>query len=631
MLSAMSSMSSRSSRVQFEEDNDDDDNSSISIVLDELDNDNLNLNHDFLEEELSQLQEKTRSALKTSWNRVEKLQQEGVETSEKLAELEQHVQLLKNNNGVKSDKRSSFKRNSEPPGGSSRNLNYNHNDENDEDNTSFNMHGSGRLQDSFSMMQSGTTNMDDSFVASISSFARTGRKQKRRSTCHGRVELSANAAPHLQSYAKIMEQEKEESLRELTEEFRRKQNAMETLQRTTVIQQDTCQQLQQELDALQLNTPDGLAKLHHGVKEKEAFVEKLEEDVRIAEKTLSERHLQHQELEAELLALEDLAASTETEEAAKLEEVRLEFLTTEAETKRQEELQMKFDARIGETLEKVRQHLMEFLPHQFCQTTMTSLTKRFEKLRQLEEQLSLVLVERMKEEEHLEDCVERLSRSKESASKSLANLSDLLKKYPQVQDLVDENNREGINFLGDLEKLSDLQVRVCEILSKVQDELSHRINVINGKSRGRRNKEFSMKDAAQMELKVRAMQLNSSQRARRRLSNNSRVSEVENDQINDDLEEKDAGIESLKAKTEEQGQTMESLKTELKDIRTKSREESEAALNLLESLQQDLRSIVDGLNEKDHMVTTLTELLKVRKSNEEALMVELHALRNDEH
>mmetsp|Transcript_944 Transcript_944/g.1343 ORF Transcript_944/g.1343 Transcript_944/m.1343 type:complete len:474 (-) Transcript_944:502-1923(-) len=473
--------------------------------------------------------------------------------------------------------------------------------------------------------------MGDSFGASISSFGRTGGKKKRRSTCHGRVELSANAAPHLQSYAKIMQQEKEESLRELTEEFRRKQNAMETLKRTTAIQQDTCQQLQQELDALQLNTPDGLATLHREVKEKEAFVEKLEEDVHIAEKTLSARHLQHQELEAELLALEDLAASTETQEASMLEEVRLEFLKTEAETKRQEEVQMKFDARIGETLEKVRQHLMEFLPHQFCQTTMASLTKRFEKLRQLEEQLSLVLVERMKEEEYLEDCVERLSKSKESASNSLVDLSDLLKKYPQVEDLVDENNREGINFLGDLEKLSDLQVRVCGILNKVQDELSHRINVINGKTRGRRNKEFSMKDAAQMELKVRAMQLNSSQRARRRLSNNSDVSEIENGQIDDDLEQKDTEIESLKAKTEEQGQTMESLKTQLKDIRTKSREESEAALNLLQSLQQDLRSIVDGLNEKDHMVTTLTELLKVRKSNEGALTVELHALRNGEH
>jgi len=618
----MSSRSSRCSRSQFEEEEKDED---------ELGTDHPALGDEFLEEELSQLQEKTRNALKNSWNRVEELQQEGAETSEKLAALEHRVQLLKDSNGIKSDLLPAPKRNSEPPGGSSRNLNYNHEDTDDEDSTSLSMHSSSHLQDSFSMMKGGAHDMSDSFEASFSTLGRKKGKQQRRSTCYGRVEISTNTAPYLQSYAKTIEQEQDESLRELTEKFRRKQNALETLQRTTAIQQDTCQQLQKELDTLQANTPDGLATLHHKVEEKEALIKKLEEEVHIAQDTLSERHLEHQELEAQLLTLEDLAASTEAEEAAKLEELRQEFLKTESETKRKEEVLLKSDARIGEMLEQVRQHLMEFLPHQFCQTTMTSLTKRFDKLRKLEEQLSLILVGRMQEEEYLEDCIERMSKSKESASRSLVNVSDLFKKYPQVQDLVGEKNPEGISFLGDLEELSDLQVRVCDILSKVQDELSHRMHVMNGKTRGRKKKEFSMKDAAQMELKVRAMQLNSSGRERRRLSNNSNASGVTNDYVNGDLEQKDAEIASLKANTKEQGETMESLKAQLKDIRSKSRTESEAALQLLQSLQQDLKSIVDGLNEKDHMVTTLTELLKVRKSNEEALTTELHTLRNGEH
>lgn len=298
-----------------------------------------------------------------------------------------------------------------------------------------------------------------------------------------------------------LEQDKRMMLEELETKLQGKEAAIETLERTTSLQDQTIKDLEAELERLKQLTEEEeqrasaeMDNMRDEIKDNEDKAIELEQKVAEAERTLMARREREGQLRDELNTMEENVRKVDAEAAETILDLEEKLAKSSASQARYEEQNREMKKSMDEALEALRKDLMEFLPDGSSDNLIQELMDQFAALREKEEQLGEVLVERMQERQETLGALERMAEVSKRAETGFEGIHDTINRFKKgLEEMEGEaNENSGPQEKSDarksdrlrrrhkaaimaLEKAAKVQVNIQKSLRLVEEELMDRL------------------------------------------------------------------------------------------------------------------------------------------------------------
>lgn len=647
--------------------------------------------------ELDRLRQESRQALEQSWARVEQLQAEGYEITQRLEELEDRLARLKmaksnasfRSNGsslVKSsdaddeetndsswrsaatdDRRMLFKRKGQDPG-SNRSIAVSHSLENGSARTLESQGSSSRRSGSISgrMQRRGSSEMIVEYSFSQQSGSMSSRMQRRgsvgmfegsssnrtgndvlaslpglqrmmrRGSCGGRMEagiiiphppigLSSNGADSHKDDSdehrriQLMIHERDDKVQELTEGLTEKEEQLQQLQHETTLQQFTIQKLNAELEALE--APHRLMSLQREVDGMSDKILELEEELEDAQNEMSEAQQTHLTLEAEWHELEDLVADSEVNSETNLVSLNTKLQKYRQESNAKEMRRNFFLLSSRESLESMRQDLMDHLAAPACTRLIKTLQDQRDVLIQKEQDLSSFLMTRLDERASLSNSTRAIEKVNTFFSKLLHKVEKQQEKLDRIESL--GHFSEELDATTAFNHLEYLVQQLDDNVIDIQDELSSRAKAIEegfivqtAESAGKAAK--LALDGEKLAFSIVAKMRQAEKSLPDAVSKAGMIRITENDEL----------IKQLAEKVHNQEKNLESFETELDSLACTISRDLENKKSSYREMEEELKFMQYGLREKDRIIETIEAINSDREKSVLVLMGEIEDLRN---
>jgi hypothetical protein len=380
-----------------------------------------------LQQELHQVRQESLKQLESAWAQIERLESEGFDADLRVNELEQRLQELRSNKKQSSGTHDA-RRNMQKSMSERRFQGWSDDDDDkidDDDDESWTDSSDGAEQApmrvgllrSVVRRMSGSPSKNgscpgfgrcrsDSDLKSLSAAGRSANAPWKNSTS---PDDGLPDDPRIQ----LLLEDRRSALQQIRNESERKTIALETLQRTVVIQQEIIQELQEELEDHE--TPNRLAQLQDAVAAEEKRVEELEKQLKMEASLLTPLQQQHRTLQSEWFEGIDCLADVEGQSTEFLEafQEKMQHITGEIETKEVHRLQLERQA--SEALVKIRQDMLKRYPQRETHTLMNDVDQQFSVVRQKERELADVLSKRLKERNRLTGAMQAISDTRKEA------------------------------------------------------------------------------------------------------------------------------------------------------------------------------------------------------------------------
>jgi len=547
-----------------------------------------------LSQELLLLREQSRQALEASWSRIEELQKEVDATNRKLAELEQQL------SGVRT-MRSSMAMGE-----------------------SLSMLVSPEVSSHLRRLSTGSSvvlKQEKPKASNMQPRGSLGAMLQRMSIGGGAKEKSS--LPEMEDVRiTLMHQEREAKIKELNEQIAKKEEEITALQDDTSKQQETIQRLNIALE--ELEAPHLCKSLAEQLKEQVTLEEKLKNELETVQKELTDRQMEHHTLEEDWHDCEDRLADAESNSSNFLENLQRKLRryneeSSEAATSRTHMIQS-----AQETLESLRQDLMDYMGPDSCQALVRDVKTGFEGLRQKEEELALLLVDRINERRELTPALYNLSkahRETRNLVKSLLTLTNRIEQlFPLMKhadDSEDHNPHEAVQFVANLQKqvttvVQDLTQSLQLLVDSKQEE------VVEGECiRVECTKLTQTSDRLTYTIQAKTRQM-------LRTLDDSTPAPPTDDAANQVAPEM---IVRFQARVTQKEATLAALQQDIHGIEGRTQEDSERANSKAETLEEEIQFLLHGLDEKDRMIAAVSGVIDERRETEATLLDEIEHLK----
>lgn len=525
-----------------------------------------------LSQELERLREQSRISLEKTWKRVEELQEEGEVISNELVAKERKLQELKLL------------------------RNPHHSEMEDVLEKSHRSASSSGMASSF--------REDDSRNGSVTEFD-----------------------PEDDVRVQLMIQEREEKILEIREVVNVQDYQLQSLQDDTAVQQETIQELHRELDELQAKSgPDLEAK----VADKEEELADLEDQLEIVQKGLTDIERSHLELEEEWNEREDLVADAEAESVDRVKKLQSKLEKYSADVAMKEQQRTLMMQSSSETLEGLRQDLMDYLGPETSHNLMLDLRKSFEALQEKEDELSGILVNRLYERTSFAPIGKRRESHSADSIRAIRYLGNLSEKFDYKLRSAAEGGREDMEDL-----ISAIQEKIAHSFGTAVEEITWRLDTMKEFVMGMSDSESEDEhDQHIIDVVTRSVEkLSYTIQAKLRQMHRALPDSEESDgHPNYDQHGRQSAlrIESLLISLGDKKEELRAVEEDLELADKQIDAEFDKATKRVEFFEKHVQFLTDGLNEKDRIVDGVLEIIKERRDAEIELMEELtYVYRNE--
>ena len=417
----------------------------------------------------------------------------------------------------------------------------------------------------------------------------------------------------------LMIHERDEKVQELTQGLEEKEEELQQLQHETSLQQSTIQKLNAELEALE--APHRLVSLQREVDGMRDMIQELEEELEDEQNEMSEAQQTHLALEAEWHDLEDLVADSEVNS-----ESNLVYLNTKLQKYRQEsdakEMRRNFFLLSSqESLESMRQDLMDHLAVPACTRLIKTLQDQREVLIQKEQDLSSLLMTRLDERASLSNSIKAIEKLNTLFLKLLKKVEKKKEKLDRIEDL--GHFSEDLDATTAFNQLEYLIQQLDDNVIAIQDELSARAKAIEegvtiqtSESPGKVAK--LALDGEKLAFSIVAKMRQAEQSLPDAVSKAGMIRITENDKL----------IKQLEEKVHNQEKNLESFETELGSLACAISTDLENEGSSHREMEEELKFMQYGIKEKDRIIETIEAIISDREKSELSLMGEIEDLRD---
>ena len=574
-----------------------------------------------LEAELSQLREKSRQALEASWSRAETLQQELAEVHQELNQLE-HMVTVK-----KMMKSSASFRQSMQSVASNADLG---------NNSSSN---SRKRESMASQMQP-----RGSMGTILSNRSSIGNLLAPRMSLGGRLVSSSAGDEQDDVRITLMRQDREAKIEELKQSIQGKEEEIAKLQEKTMKQQEDIQR--QNASLQEIEAPHLCKSLKEQLAEQEELEKTLEKELKELQGTLTEQHIDLMALEEEWHDCEDRVEDAEATSASILEVLHQRIRRYRKESSKAEGNRSQMTKSTQESLESLRQDLMEYMTSDACTKFVRDLKTKFIDLRQKEDELGRLVTKRIKERQELYPTLRQLNTVHNDLRELLKSVLTLTSKIEQAALYIrKDTNHEAAK--GNASKVAqNLEGQIGPVL----DQLSNKIRGIVSSKR-RKDKEQTANQS--LSTSTRSTGSRSSTegetddvdtdcsgltQASNRLTYTIQAKTRQMLRLLPDLGPDSAngpggkGIPQelfmrFQTRIKQKHQALSAIHDDVEFIENKTQSDSERANRKANSLEDEIQFILNGLDEKDRMIAAISGVIDERRDTEASLMEDIEALK----
>ena len=601
--------------------------------------------------ELEMLRQESRKTLEQAWARTEQLQAEGSTISNRFDELEGKLARLKMT-------RSSFSSSSHVRGEKGDQDSFDASGRSGKDNLRLKLKTQGDFgsnkrmlltdmpgcESSLSLECFGSShshkprrrrssgNSEDSFSgrSKLDMLMPSAEKQRmmRRESCGGRVEagelISPRQAQEQQLEGKILRDEdrrimlmiheRTEKVKYLTEKVEDKEEELEQMRYET-----ECQQLeiQKENAALEkLEAPHRLESLQREVSEKGNRIHELEQEIEVALYEMTEEQHRHLTLENEWDEQEDLVDEAESNSTTYLMDLNVKLQKYRDESEAKAATRSYFFLSSRESVESMRQNLMEHLTPAVCTRMIKALQDQLESLLQKEQDLSSFLMDRIVEKETLATPKMNIEKLNVKCAKLLHRIKGLLEDFDRISNVAHLSEERDVTDAVD--QLENLRQLVTDNLLNLQVELASRSQAIEDQSTTPAAESVNKLalDGERLAFTIIAKV----QQVTRSLPN--AVNKAGIIQIAKNVKE----IAQLEERVKNQERNLESFETQLRTLVGTIVEDVSEMSTKYKELEETKTFMIYGLKEKDRILQAIDAIIIDRESSVELLIQEIQDL-----
>jgi hypothetical protein len=314
------------------------------------------------------------------------------------------------------------------------------------------------------------------------------QRMMRRESCGGRVEagelISPRQAQEQQLQGKIlgdedriimlMIHERIEKVKYLTEKVEDKEEELEQMRHETECQQLEIQKVNAELEKLE--APHRLESLQREVSEKGNKIHELQQEIEVALYEMTEEQHRHLTLENEWDEQEDLVDDAESNSATYLMDLNVKLQNYRDESEAKVATRSYFILSSRESVESMRQNLMEHLTPTVCTRMIKALQDQLESLLQKEQDLSSFLMDRIVEKVSLATPKTNIEKLNVKCAKLLHRIKGLLEEFDRISNVAHLSEERDVTDAVD--QLENLRQLVTDNLLNLQVELASRSQAI---------------------------------------------------------------------------------------------------------------------------------------------------------